>query len=210
MFIMEDLFLLNIPTRMYEPNYYDQYESQSSMFNGLSGFNLRSDILNCHSCPLDCYTKSVHSQNMNLPIMIIGSKPSDINFDTENGKVLKQLINMSEFNHHDIYRTSAVKCEESNDFIACHHYLISEIIISNPKIIITLGIDAGNQLFENLKNPGSMIKLPIGSDVLATYSLEEISQNVDNYNAAIDHFKLCKQQYDYLQQHNFQVQSNTV
>jgi DNA polymerase len=125
---------------------------------------LKSNISTCHLCDL---SKS-RTQSMigfgdeNSDIMIIDYSVSQTEdeqnsyFVGRSGEILKNMcLNVLKLRIEDIYFTHTIKCKPLNankpsisEANSCKAYLLAQIEFIKPKIIITLGQDA----YENLTN----------------------------------------------------------
>lgn len=130
-------------------------EEQKPLVLPHSLMELRKVASRCHLCPLSKYrTKSVFgSGNNNAEIMFIGDFPSSQE-DTEgkialgrSGELLQKMIeNVLHTPLHSVYITNLIKCYASNPSLygsfevnSCHPYLLEEISLVSPKLIVTLG-----------------------------------------------------------------------
>jgi uracil-DNA glycosylase family 4 len=162
----------------------------------ISSAELKASVYNCFACPLNTYQKPLPMANMEASLMVIGSQPQDVSFETEQGKLLGELLKSFEIDFDDVYFTSAVKCEGSTSYSECHHHLIAEMIVVQPLVAIALGYNAGHQLLSSI-NPGAAIvpgqtgTLPTGTDMVITNS---IADSMDDLEFIKQHLYVAKTQ----------------
>lgn len=132
---------------------------------------LKKNILSCHLCDLSKSRSQsmVGTGNENSEIMIIDFSVSANDDDQNNyytgrsGEILKKMIeNVLELQLENIYFTHSVKCKPLNtnqpslsEYKSCKPYLLAQIEFIKPKVIITLGQEAYENLtgdFENFEN----------------------------------------------------------
>ncbi|SHO80842.1 Uracil-DNA glycosylase, family 4 [hydrothermal vent metagenome] len=128
-------------------------EVESMLPNNINKLN---DLISkCHLCQLSKNSKSpiLSMGNTQSNIMFIGNKPTlldsnnNIIFSGKRGDILIKIIkNVLEIE--DFYITNIIKCYPpngrevlSNEVYSCKPYILKEIEIINPKVIITLGED---------------------------------------------------------------------
>ena len=125
---------------------------------------LKKSVLSCHLCDLSkSRTQSmVGTGSEKADVMIIDFSVSSIE-DAQNsyyvarsGEILKKMCqNVLKLDLDDIYFTHSVKCKTLDSYMpspseckSCKSYLLAQIEFIKPKIIITLGKEA----YENLTN----------------------------------------------------------
>lgn len=116
---------------------------------------------NCVECELHIgRTNAVFARgNQTAGIMICGMVPGpDENlagspFVGRAGKLLDQILEDSRISQDDVYITNAVKCAlrpgiplTESWIAACLPYIVSQIALIKPKVIVTLGADSTNAL----------------------------------------------------------------
>ena len=160
------------------------YHSNINLNHSSSNIELSNDIEilnkqinNCFLCDLS-KSRSVAMPgfgNKNADIMLIDYTVSEIDdtnksyLNGKNGTMIKNMIqNVLEIPIEKIYYTHILKCKPSkytdlaNEEKTCKNYLLKQIDIIDPKIIIALGEDVyrsltnDNTLFENIR--GVMIE----------------------------------------------------
>ena len=116
---------------------------------------LKKQAMECHLCELSKSRQKVvfGEGDLNAELMIVGDVPS--NSDDSTGKVFtgrtgdsltKMLENVLELKRSDVYITNLLKCRtldsdspSSVDAHTCHPYLLKEIELVKPKLIIAFG-----------------------------------------------------------------------
>lgn len=145
---------------------------------------LHAQMQSCHLCDLSKHRQRVLSGfgNHNANVMIIDGSPSMVedesadSFSGRSGSSLQKMIeNVLGLSINDIYLTHALKCKPSHhhtildsELSSCKPYLLKQIELVNPKIIITLGELAYTSLikdassFENVRGQ----KIPYDKKIL--------------------------------------------
>jgi DNA polymerase len=137
----------------------------------------------CEKCRLFRYRKNVvfGSGNINSKYLFIGESPgknedeTGIPFCGKAGKILDKLFQHISLKREDVYITSILKCRppenrepRKDEIEKCSFYLLKQIEIIDPEIIVCLGRVSLNFVFEKLlkrKNPdisnlhGEIIKI---------------------------------------------------
>lgn len=123
---------------------------------------LAEEIKKCQKCPLHLSRKNAVPGEgpCNAEIMFVGeapgSKEDEIGrpFVGAAGKLLTQLLELIGLKRPDVYITNVVKCRPPNnrdptpeEIEACSPYLIRQIKIIKPKIIVALGRHSARFLF---------------------------------------------------------------
>jgi DNA polymerase len=116
--------------------------------------SLEETILNCQRCPLaQTRTHAVPGEgNMSTELMFVGEAPGrdeDIQgrpFVGKAGQLLTKIIQAMTFQRDEVYITNIVKCRppnnrnpQSSEIACCKDYLLAQIELINPKVIVTLG-----------------------------------------------------------------------
>lgn len=132
--------------------------------------DLRNEAAGCVLCDLHKgrLLPVFDKGNPNADIMICGMCPANdenrtgIPFVGRAGKLLDVLLEASGFSLDVVYITNLVKCYlaagnplDQTWVVSCLPYVIAQINIIRPKVIITLGADASNALLG--RPPGSII-----------------------------------------------------
>lgn len=134
---------------------------------------LHKQMQGCHLCDLSKHRQRVLSGfgNHHAKIMFIDGSPSMLedesgdSFAGRSGSSLQKMIeNVLGLSINDIYLTHALKCRPSHqhtildsELSSCKPYLLKQIELVNPKVIVTLGEKAYTSLikdahdFENIR-----------------------------------------------------------
>ncbi len=125
--------------------------------------DLNNEIRECKKCRLS--TTRMHALcgegDQNAKLMLIAQAPGE-NEDREgkmfigpSGKVLDELLLISNIDRKEVYMTNLVKCMLPNyrkpkhdEIETCSHYLDKEIELINPEILAPLGYYAVRYIFE--------------------------------------------------------------
>lgn len=102
--------------------------------------------------------------NLKAGLMFIGEAPGYYEdkqgypFVGKSGKTLDKYLAMCNLSRNDVYITNIVKCRPPNNRVPwdleidnCYPYLLYELSIINPKIIVLLGGIALNAFFKNTR-----------------------------------------------------------
>jgi DNA polymerase len=116
---------------------------------------LKKQAMECHLCTLSKSRQKVvfGEGNVNADLMIVGDAPS--NSDDSAGKIFtgrtgdtltKMIENVLGLKRSDVYITNILKCRALDseapspmDAHTCHPYLLKEIELVRPKLIVTFG-----------------------------------------------------------------------
>ena len=156
---------------------YDYHEPLDFFSNSIKNVKLpnnmvelASSVNHCYLCELSKSRKNVlfGYGNLNSNIMFIGDEPSNsedelgIHFVGKNGELLVKMIeNVLNISKEDVYYTTLVKCKSSNglnnsNIETCHDYLLKQIELIKPKLIVTLGEKSYSYLLKNSENFSQM------------------------------------------------------
>jgi len=123
---------------------------------------LVDEIMNCRKCELYKYRKNpVPGEGLlNSHIMFVGEAPGAQEdevgrpFVGAAGKLLTELIHGIGLKREEVYITNIVKCRppgnrdpEDSEIDACSPYLLRQIMLIKPKVIIALGRHSAKYLF---------------------------------------------------------------
>lgn len=132
---------------------------------------LTAHIAECQLCELS-KTRSqtfVGSGSQNAELMIIGNAPTNADeqqgnvFSGEAGKLLTAMLKAMGYQRNDVYISNIVKCKtvenqepSEEQVLSCKAYLLRQISLIKPKLILALGNSAAQQL---LKSKSTMNRL---------------------------------------------------
>ncbi|QKG29515.1 uracil-DNA glycosylase [Campylobacter sp. RM16187] len=175
---------------------------------------LEEQIKNCNLCEL-CKSRNnalVGSGRLDSKIMFISDTPSvseDISGRFLEGsigeKFCKVIYEILGLNKHEFYMTSIIKCKIHQNNLAinlsyelCKPYLMSQIDIISPKIIVALGENVFLNLINNLERTnsfesirGNVLRFK-NSYLMATYSPAWVLKNPSKEQALIDDLNKIK------------------
>ncbi|USQ15541.1 UdgX family uracil-DNA binding protein (plasmid) [Legionella lytica] len=155
---------------------------------------LKNAAQQCKGCDLYKHaTQTVFGEgNPHAPLMLVGEQPGnkeDLSgkpFVGSAGRLLHQLVEELELDEHLIYYTNSVKhfkfeqignrrqhrAPSAPEIRACHPWIISELKIVHPKVVLCLGATAAKSLispsFHLQKERGNLIDKP-SYQIMATY-----------------------------------------
>jgi len=119
-----------------------------------SFFSLEKEILTCQKCPLAQTRKHAvpGEGNLNAELMFVGEAPGrdeDVQgrpFVGKAGQLLTKIIEAMTFQRKAVYITNVVKCRppgnrnpQGMEIESCKRYLLAQIEMIKPKVIVTLG-----------------------------------------------------------------------
>ncbi len=196
-------------TRIPEPSIFEKKREVPAILNN-DALNIKIDypitnwdiliknVSECTKCPLSDGRKHavIERGNRNAKWMFIGEAPSEsenqsgIAFSGEAGELLNKMIAAMNLNiDTDAYICHVVKCKppvnrnpESSEIETCRGYLLSQIELVKPQIIVTLGMFASttilktNLAINNLRGKVYSFKeIP----VIVTYDPAYLLRNTD-------------------------------
>lgn len=141
--------------------------------------DLNKKIKNCTKCRLSETRKHVlcSEGNHDAKIMLVAQAPGvkedeeDRMFIGPSGKVLDELLELSDISRDDLYMTNLIKCmlpnyrdPKQDEINACSIYLEEEIELVNPTFLVPLGYFATKYLLEKYR-----IDIPIKKDFYKIY-----------------------------------------
>jgi DNA polymerase len=124
---------------------------------------LEEEILNCTKCKLHMYRRRAvpGEGNRNSVLVFIGEAPGEKEdeqgrpFVGPAGKLLTELIESTGYRREDFYITNIVKCRppgnrdpEDDEINACLPYLIKQLELVKPRIIVCLGRHSARTIFK--------------------------------------------------------------
>jgi len=194
-------------------NYFNGFSSISTDYKMPSELKeLREVVLNCNLCNLSkTRTNVVFGEgNPNSKIVFIGEAPGrdeDLQgkpFVGRSGQLLTKMIeNVLNVKREEVYITNIVKCRppqnrdpEIEEIESCKPYLLKQIDIIKPKIIVTLGRIAFKYLLNEeipiTKARGNIYNFN-GIKVIPTYHPSYLLRNPSKKKEAFIDLKLIKE-----------------
>lgn len=149
---------------------YEYHESLDLFSNNIKNVKLPNNIndlsisvSHCYLCELSKCRKNIlfGYGNTNSDIMFIGDEPSNsedemgVFYTGKSGELLSKMIeNVLNIKKEDVYLTTLVKCKSSNGLNnscidTCNDYLLKQIELVNPKLIVALGEKVYSYLLKN-------------------------------------------------------------
>ena len=127
---------------------------------------LKNSVEHCYLCELCKSRKNVlfGYGNANSDIMFISDEPSNsedeigLHYVGKSGELLVKMIeNVLNITKEDVYYTTLVKCKSINglnnsNIETCHDYLLKQIELIKPKLIVALGEKTYSYLLKNGDN----------------------------------------------------------
>ena len=124
---------------------------------------LKNSVEHCYLCELSKSRKNVLFAygNPSSNVMFISDEPSNsedemgVFYTGKSGELLSKMIeNVLSVKKEDVYLTTLVKCKSSNGLNnscidTCNDYLLKQIELVNPKLIVALGEKAYSYLLKN-------------------------------------------------------------
>jgi len=173
---------------------YQEESSNLTLPNTLDKLKKQAD--DCHLCLLSKSRQKVvfGEGNINATLMLVGDMPSSSDdssgkiFTGRSGELLTNMLkNVLHIDRQDVYITNILKCkalDKQNPSPAyahtCHPYLLKEIELIKPKIIVALGslayeyLCGDNSPIENIRGTVNMQKDYI---VIPTYHPNHLLRN---------------------------------
>ncbi|MBL0686456.1 MAG: uracil-DNA glycosylase [Sulfurospirillum sp.] len=156
--------------------YFKEYKyiknSSNMLPNNLN--SLKNVVNNCHLCNLSKIRKKVvfGEGNINSQVMFIGESPrvgedeSGRVFMGRAGDIITNIIeNVLKLKREDVYIANIVKCKTQENRVpsmeeasACKPYLMKQIEIVKPKIIVALGSTSFHHLTQEYDTPISSVR----------------------------------------------------
>jgi len=133
--------------------------------------SLRSLVSKCQNCDLSkTRTQTVFgSGKQTASLMIIGDAPNEEDdkqgdvFSGQSGKLLTAMLKAMGYQRNDVYISNIVKCRTSenkepteDEAAACEPYLIRQINLVQPKLILALGSAAAQWLLKSKSTIGRL------------------------------------------------------
>ena len=135
---------------------------------------LSQKITVCNKCPLHLtrHLPLIGQGPLNAKIFFIGEAPGkkedleNIPFVGPAGKIFDRLLDHIQLNRSDIYITNLLKCHPPQnhnptllEISSCRPYLLQQLKLIKPKIIITLGTFASKEMFSLWNLPFTKLSL---------------------------------------------------
>ena len=170
-------------------------------------------ICNCQKCPLSQTRQNFvfGVGNPKADIVFIGEAPGKqedlqgVPFVGRAGKLLDKILAAIELTRHDVYICNVLKCRPPNnrdplpsEVEQCEPYLIKQLHLINPKLIVALGRIAACTMLktkESLKNLRNQIFKYEGIDLLVTYHPAALLRNPNFKKPAWEDFQLIRNKY---------------
>lgn len=129
-------------------------------------------VRSCQDCPLGLLRNHAVPGEGSLytPVMFVGEGPGEDEdaqgrpFVGKAGQLLTKILESVNIKREDVYITNVVKCRPPNNRVptaleiqACSHYLLAQIAIINPRVIVPLGATAASFFLGN-QEPISKIR----------------------------------------------------
>jgi len=173
---------------------YKDEEPNLSLPNTLE--NLKKQALACHLCDLSKQRNKVvfGKGNPQATLLIVGDTPSSSDdssgevFTGRTGELLTKMIeNVLGLNRENVYITNALKCRaidalnpSSAHLHTCYPYLLKEIALVEPKIVLALGQTAYHMLTQDdspLEKVRGILHTQEGYQLIATYHPNHLLRN---------------------------------
>lgn len=158
---------------------------------------IESSISQCKKCPLyEGRTLTVPGEgDINSPIVFVGEGPGreeDLSgqpFVGRAGKLLTEILSAVKLSRKNVYITNIVKCRPPNnrtplfeEMESCFPFLLSQLQVINPKLIVTLGSASLSYLLEKknisiTKMRGEIIHWKYGIDIFPMFHPSYLLRN---------------------------------
>lgn len=152
-----------------EPGFYDKILMPEQMYKSITPFHIKTGIHNCFACENKSYNKPLELGNFDASVMVIGETPSDVDFQTKEGKLLVDTLSWANYDLNQLYFTSLIKCEESATPDRCQSHLLAELLCVQPQVIIALGYDVGKHFDPTINKAGYISVLMDKYTMVTTY-----------------------------------------
>lgn len=133
--------------------------------------SLRERVVACQLCEISrvCMKRVFGAGNSHAPIFLLGEAPGQeedkigIPFVGPSGVALRKAVMAAGYEPDDIYLTNVIKCRppanrvpEKVEIQNCSTYLLKQVEIVNPKVIVCLGQVAAKVVLGKAKSVGSL------------------------------------------------------
>jgi DNA polymerase len=174
---------------------------------------LEREVKNCKKCPLwETRTNVVFgSGNANADLLFIGEAPGyyeDMQgkpFVGRAGQLLDKILSAIKLSRYDVFIANVLKCRPPNnraphseEVEKCEPYLLTQISIINPKLIVCLGLIAAKTILRveyNLNQMRGQIFNYHGVDLMVTYHPAALLRNPNLKKYAWDDFQKIQKLY---------------
>lgn len=173
--------------------------------------SLKKQAMECHLCDLSKSRKKVvfGEGAVNADLMFVGDMPN--NSDDSSGKVFtgrsgdtltKMIENVLEVSRSDVYLTNILKCRAHDTLNpspthahTCHPYLLKQIELIKPKIIVALGETAYHYLTgddSEMSKVHGILHKQDGYTIIPTYHPNYLLRNPSAKKDVFDDLKKIK------------------
>ena len=175
--------------------------------------SLNNLISDCQKCSLGKTRKNLvfGSGDPKARIVFVGEAPGKqedkkgLPFVGRSGKILDENLSLINMTRNDVYICNVLKCKPpknrnplSSEVDDCEPYLIKQLYIIKPRLIVALGKIAASTILktnEPLKNLRNKIFKYAGIDLLVTYHPAALLRNPNLKKEVKNDFNLIHQNY---------------
>ena len=193
--------------------YLDEQDSENPEQNKHDLDSFCHSICHCQQCPLgSTRTNFVFGVgNPQADIVFVGEAPGqqeDLKgepFVGRAGKLLDNILAAVSLSRDDVYICNVLKCRPPNnrdplpsEVEKCEPYLIKQLHLINPKLIVALGRIAACTMLktkESMKNMSNQIFTYAQIDLLVTYHPAALLRNPNFKKPAWEDFQLIRDKY---------------
>ena len=190
---------------------FKDYKNIEIINGDLSSFH--KEICNCQLCPLSKTRQNFvfGVGNPQADIVFVGEAPGKqediqgIPFVGRAGKLLDKILSAIQLTRDDVYICNVLKCRppENRDPLPsevekCEPYLINQLQIIQPKLIVALGRIAACTILktkESLKNLRNQTFKYAGIDLMVTYHPAALLRNPNFKRPTWEDFQLIRDKY---------------
>ncbi len=182
--------------------------------NATSLESLRQMICECQHCPLGATRRSFvfGTGNSNADLMVIGEAPgADEDAQGEPfvgaaGGLLTKILAAIDFQRDDVYICNILKCRppgnrrpETSEIEQCLPYLLKQVDVIRPKVILALGLTAANTLLQmnaRMKDLRGRVHDFHGIPVVVTYHPAALLRNAQWKRPTWEDVQMLRRLYD--------------